>query len=512
MAFNLTPGTGRNNLKPAMTPISQFQPQMEMSNSGRQAKVVQSNANASTNTKSGRSGKRTGGKVTRNKYKSFDLPVAVAPNNRQNSASHSSLNITSSDFGFDVNGSASPTPYNDKRDQTLFRDYNQRSTLEDGDNQLNTNNVTNSLKLLEINLKDSLYFPGAYGEAWDVIRNCITRDIVSNTKSAKGAVDLIDDIVKYFSSVSSAFDLLIELEVMQAWSPSSNDYYNRSYRALAELTTTPEILEQRARLRQALIPHVLPLEWMNYIKWVRETKLENSTPESVKQRFISSNGALLMNAAFNGATPVDWKVEVDNTIQALNNLNSRIPATLLSNVNSVNLKNVKEYYTGVHNSAVFDADYNDVFNNRVIYWELPDGSKMHYPKRIGEPCYAAFSSETPISMAVAGLFRQRGGYGLPIEGPPSTVKVGGQGLGHNTFQITEEESPSTGSTHTIRGLEKWYEFVDNTTHIIDINTDGSINYAISTPKGTDVVSFVADTSNMAMAARESFTAMTLSGY
>lgn len=513
MAFNLTPGIGKTNLKPAITPISQFQPQMEMSKPGRTAKVI-SNANASTNTNSRTSGRRVGGKTgTRNKYKDLDVPATIVPNRRGGSNNSYPLKLTAGDFSQNIDGINTPVNFSDKRDQTLFRDYNQRSTYFSDDDELNSNDVTNSLKLLEINLNDSFTYPDSFAEGWDVIRNAMTRDIIGNTKSAKGALDILDDVQDYFSIVCDAFDLLIELEVMQAWSPQDKESYNRAYRAIAEATAAPEILNYRSKLRQALIPHVLPYEWMEYIKWIRETKLENPTKQSSKLRFISSAGAHLIDDLYNGNTPTDWQDRVTDTITSLNNLKAQIPAILLYNVDSVDLRNVKECYTGVHNSASFDSDFNDIFNNRVHTWQSVGGTLAQYPMISAvSKCYASFSTDTPILMALGALNRQRLGYGLPLEGKVSTAKVGGQGLANSVFQITEKFNGTTGTVHTIRGLEKWFEFSDSSTHVIDIDTAGNLQKAISTPRGYDTIAFVADSSNMNQAARESFTAMTLKGY
>jgi len=513
MAFNQLPGIGKNILKPAITPYPQFQPQMEMEQTGRAAKVI-SNANASTNASTRSSGRRTGGKSgVRNKYKDLGVPVTVAPNRRGGNNNSYPLKLTTGDFSQNIDGTNSPVNFNDRRDTTIFRDFNQRSRYFGETDEVLQNDVTNSLKLLEINLNDSFIYPDSFGEGWDVIRNAMTRDIIGNTKSAKGALDILDDVQDYFSTVCDAFDLLIELEVMQAWSPSEKESYNRSYRAIAEFTSVPEILNYRSRLRQALIPHVLPFEWMEYIKWIRETKLESPVKQSGKLRFISSAGAHLIDDLYRGNTPTDWQTRITDAVIALNNLKAQIPAILLYNVESVDLRNVKDCYTGVHNSAAFDADWNDIFNNRVHTWVKAGGQTAQYPSISStSKVYASFSTDTPILMALGALNRQHLGYGLPLEGPVTTAQLGSQGLANSVFQITETFNSSTGSTHTIRGLEKWYEFSDSSTHVIDIDGAGNLNKAISTPKGYDTIAFVADKSNMDQAARESFTAMTLKGY
>lgn len=509
-AFNVNPGIGKKNLKPAMTPISELQPQLEMANQGKQAKVIQSNANANKQTYTKPSGKRIGGKVKRdNKTKEPNKYITMVNRNKGGGSNKSDLTVTAGDFGFNIDGSSQATSYEGKRDQTLFRDYNQQSTIATSTTQtIATNSISNSLKLLDINLEQSLI--SGYNQAWTVIKNCITRDIVSNTRAAKGAMDLLNEITVYLSDVSHAFDLLIELEVMQAWSPSTNDYYDRSMRAIASGTSTPEILELRAKLRQALIPHVLPHDWMMYIKWLRETKLQNSTPESTKLRFISSVGASLIDDTFRGNTPTDWTSQVNSTISDLENLNPAIAATLINNVDCVNLKNVKDYYTGVHNSASFDPNYNDIFNNRVIVWEI-SGNVQQYPKTNGTQCYAAFHTDTPYSMALASLNRQEAGFGVPLEGKVGYVKVGGQGIAHNNFQMTETVQ-STGSVFAITGPEDWWKYHDDSAHVVDIAASGALTTGMSTPKGTDVIAFFAGTSNMDMAARESLSALTLVRY
>lgn len=510
MAFLPSIGVGTKKFQtPAMTPYPELQPQMLTPNQGRRANVITSNANASSpQTNSKPAGRRAGGRAKRD-------TTSKAPTNRYSviptrmsdkGGSKSSLNITPSDFGFDIQGANSPTPYQGKRDTTLFRDYNQKSIITKSDKVISTNAISNSIKCLNVDLKQSLQY--YFDEAWVVIKNDIARDIVSNTRAAKGAMDVLDDITGYFDKVIRAYDLLIELEVMQAWTPSSNDYYDRSFRALAVAVSTPLILEYRAKLRQALIPHVLPLDWMMYIKWLRETKLSNGTPESTKLRFNSLEGVSLIDAAFTSTPLTKWTDKVESTITALNNTNVAIPATLINNVNCVNLKNVKEYYTGVHNSAVYDPDFNDIFNNRVYMW---DTGKLvnQYPLLTGStPCYAAFHTDTPYAMALAALFRQHSQGGLPLEGSAALAKVSGETTLFNSFRISE-----TGSfAHEIKGVDNWDEYRDDSTHVVDLALDGTLVKAMSSPKGENTLAFSADYSNIAMAARESLMALTLASY
>jgi len=511
MAFIPNPGIGRNKFQqPAMTPLTELQPQFVTPNTGQRAKVIQSNANANSRTNTKPSGRRAGGKgkrntktnVPNNKY----LPIPTRMNDRD--GSKSSLNITSSDFGYDIQGATQATPYQGKRDTTLFRDYNQPSKINYDEEVISTNAISNSIKLLDINLKASLQW--GYQEAWTVILNMMTRDVISNTRAAAGAMNILSDITKYFNTVIPAYDLLIELEVIQAWSPASNDYYDRSLRALAVAASPPDILEYRAQLRQALIPHVLPHDWMMYIKWLRETKLQNTTPESTKLRFNSRYGVALINGLFKGTSIDDWTGRVNSVITDLNALNPAIPATLINNVNCVQLKNVKDYYTGVHNSATYDPDFNDIFNNRVITWEN-NGIVYQYPNlELSHPCYAAFHSDTPYSMALASLDKQRGFGGVPLEGELSRVKVDTQAVFHNSFQISESTSGIT--THTIRGIEHWDESCDDSTHVIDLQGNGTLDRGVSTPKGINTTAFVVDFSNIHMAARESLSALTLTDY
>jgi hypothetical protein len=508
MAFLPTPGIGVNKFQQntAMTPLSE-RPQQVTPNSGKRAKVI-SNANAYSNTSTKPSGQRTGGKTkTKRGTKSAPVPnrYAVIPDMKDRDDKRR-LNITLSDFGYDIQGTNQAAKYQGKRDTTLFRDYNQQSQITT-EPEIAINAITNSIKLLDIDFNQSLNFEG-FKDAWNVILNMITRDIVSNTRAASGALTILPDITNYFSTVAGAFDLLIELEVIQAWSPSSNDYYDRSFRALAVAASTPEILEFRANLRQALIPHVLPHDWMTYIKWLRETKLQNATPESTKLRFHSQHGVALINGLFTSTSIQSWTDQVAAIITELNELKVQIPAVLINNVNCVQLKNVKEYYTGVHNSAVYDPDFNDVFNNRILAWEGSAGQNQYPEMGVGDPCYAAFHSATPLSIALASLYKQRGYNGVPLEGKTSWISVDDQVIKNNTFQISE----SAGSVFRIRGRERWYESSDDSTHIIDLSTPGILIQGMSIPKGIESVSFVADYSNIHMAARESLTAMTLANF
>jgi hypothetical protein len=292
---------------------------------------------------------------------------------------------------------------------------------------------------------------------------------------------------------------------MQAWSPSSNDYYDRSLRALAVKVSTPFVLEQRSNLRQALIPHVLPHDWMMYIKWLRETKLQNSTPESTKLRFNSYYGVSLIDELFGGTSATAWSSHVEAIIEELNALKPQIPAVLINNVNCVQLKNVKDYYTGVHNNATFDPDFNDIFNNRPHTWEGPGGINQYPSTSISDTAFAAFHSATPYSMALAALNKQHSLTGVPFEGKTKLIQVSDQTIANNRFQLSENST----SQFRIRGVERWFEPSDDSTHVVDLTNTGGLEQGMSTPKGVDTVAFAADISNIRMAARESLTALTL---
>jgi hypothetical protein len=284
--FVPVPGRIAINNRPAISPqtLPQTQLQVDPIQGGNQAQIRTNNRNANVPNENTRpSGQRVGGRVNNRRVNNNNRPIPVAPimrvRNGDRRNNNSNLNVVAGDFGFNIDGSKSPNIYQGHHDLTLFRDYNKNS-VRNPDTGLNQNNYTNAIKMLTINFGESIDGTSGYFDAFNIIQNKIERSIIASTKASKGALDIItgSNVRKYLDTVIQAYDFLIELEVMQAWDPESNRYYDKTLRGLASSMSVANVLETRNQLRMALIPHVLPMQWMQYIKWLRETKLQNEVP------------------------------------------------------------------------------------------------------------------------------------------------------------------------------------------------------------------------------------------
>lgn len=523
MAFNNFPGPKRGPVKPAIGPMTnpavpQLQP--EMVNGKGQAKIMNnSNANTFSNAKTqGKpSGRRIGGKAKIQKGSKEPRPVMPIPWPGNGGGGDSSqIKLTSSDFGYNIDGSPSPNIYVDNRDQTLFRDYNVRSlvrtassTNPEQSNQFS--DITNQFKTLTINPKLSNSLPG-YLSQMTVIMDLIKRDVVSRTKAAKGAIDALSDLTAYLNTIPVAFATLVQLESLQAWNPKDNAYFDRSLRLLASKMSGTEILELRTQLRQVLIPHVLPVGWMKYIKWIYSVHLRNHCPESTKLRFVDGKFAVLIGEILNDKPIADFSNYVTDLVDQVRNLNQTIPALMLNNVTCVEFANVKEWYDGMHNSASYDAEWNNIYNNRrVLFRKAADAEgDVTWMPTADENYYICVDTTTPYSMVIAQAARQNSPKqpGLPLEGNVDVVKVEGQTDFFQRFFISEGSTGDFGFYPVI----EWVQDNTDSIHRADfseINVLGGTFSEYSMPAGINSLAVIASDANCRMAARESLSTMTL---
>jgi hypothetical protein len=411
--------------------------------------------------------------------------------------------LTSSDFGFEILGSSTPTIYTGSKDQTLFRDYNQGGTLPVVSTLKSVNTVSNSIKLLDINFAESIDISRGYKEAWFTIAGMIRKDVVINTKSSKGAIDRIDtaNLLSYHDIVSRGFDMLIQLEVLQAWNPASNDYFDSCLRQLSAKACTPELLRARTSLRQVLIPHVLPDKMLEYTRWLRETKLRNTSPESTKERFVDKNFLDLYYYLTVGVPPAPFLAKVTALIAEIYALDEILPAILINNVECTSYRNVKEAYNNVHNSAVYDPEFNNIWTNRSVVSTVgglnPDFTV--FPRYEDGNGIASFETTNPTVLALATLGQQQvpSTSGLPLEGYMQAYNCENS-TAHQCNRHFFYINGPTGDV-VLKGIDEWFEVVDDSMHVT--NGSGSAMTGISKPAGVNTAAYILGDSNIQMACR-----------
>ena len=519
MSFNTNPGIKRGIPKPAIGPQVNPMLQPELQPQGNRSKIMmKSHNNANTNSDYSpnpkTSGKRVGGKTGAKRKTDTRTTVPVPWKHGGNSERKSKLTISQSDFGYDINGSNSPNDYSDERDQTLFRDYNVRSQLKTTTESGMTNTfsqITNQIKSLTIDPKEANNSPG-YLSAMAVIFDMIRRDVVGGTRAAKGALDVLEDLPIYLNKVPIAFAVLIQIESLQAWSPSDNAYYDRCFRLLASKMSSTEILELRTQLRQVLIPHILPIGWMKYIKWIYSPHLRNQCPESTKLRFLDARLIGLTSKILNNGDITDFQSYVTSLVTDIRNLNQSIPAIILDNVSSVEFANCKDWYDDMHNSASYDSEWNNIFNNRRIVWRSntsTSGELVHYPTA-KDNYYLCLDTVRPYSMVLADASRQfgPGNPGLPLEGRVEVTQIVGNNNLWSRFCITESDT-GVFQLSPVHNISQ-----DNTDSVhraeLEFNTTAiTLTSHYSMPAGIQSLSIIASDANCQMAARESLSHMTL---
>jgi hypothetical protein len=488
----------------------QMSPQVNPSSDGVDEKSgsraeVRTRTNSKSNT-SRDQGARDGRQQDYNRRQTNRSPKLVKSRDFGKPKSKASFTLNASDFGFDILGSSTPTVYTASQDQTLFRDYNVRGSLPSLETDHSVNDVTNAFKLLDINFSESVTLARGYSDSWNEITDMIQKEVSLNTKSAKGALDRISasNLLNYLNVVSEAFDFAVQLEVLQAWNPTSNDYYDSSLRQLASLACTPELLRARTSLRAALLPHVLPEKWMTYIRWIRETKLRNICPESTKERFVSWKFAELCYQLSAGQAPTPFIAEIDTVVGRLRLLDPFTSSIILNNTDSINFVPVKNNYNHVHNSAVYDGEFNNVWTNRCVGTATSGGALNHYPSFTDGRGIGAFDSSTPSSISVATIAQQSYLSGVPLEGAMRAFHCAGtpgDECNNLYFYI------GLSGTVVMKGVDHWYESVDDSMHIVE-HGGGGVNQGISKPKGLNTSAFVLSDSNIQMAARLSLSEMT----
>lgn len=517
-------GPGKRN-NPMVSP--QVQPQFNTPNTGnRQAKLMmKSNANTTNKQQSGfndktkPSGKRVGGKTNKGKNKRGERPTPIIPfpkyGDRDN-REPSRVRVTPSDFGYDIQGSDQHTSLDDIRDDTTYRDSNQESTIINrvqGGLINRITQITNQFKILDIDVLHCFSCKGYKNAEFNII-DLIRRDITFGTTAAKGALDSLSNLPSYLFAITGGFALLVQLEIAQSWNPPGNTKSDRALSFLSSKMGRAELLEQRTRLREALLCQVLPVKWMKHIIAIYQTYLRSNIDESAKLRFVDRQILKLMSTVLVDGDISEFVAYVDIVVGDISKADKTIPSLMMNKVTSVTFGNCKDYFGEMYNAATYDSDYLSIFNNRQVVWTNGDPTapgivNQKFPVSDGDTFYMCSDSSTPFSSLVAMVYRQAASAandepGIPLEGANYTVSIDGGVSAFNRFYISENN-----------GVFKMYPvkslWTDNTDSIHRIDLSGNLTTATgwSMPSGSQQLDVVVASSNAKAAARNSLYAITL---
>jgi hypothetical protein len=520
MAFNkpfMIPG--RHN--PAIGPLQpEFATAMETTGRGK-AKInmrynENSKSNTETQTQPKRSGKRVGGKTGYKGRRDNGRPVVPFQRVNEEFTNQKQLRLKESDFSYSINGSTSPNNYVDTRDNTLFRDWNLQSKIEGDKDSLRMSNITNAIRLFDISPEYSLTRAG-YSASWNVILDMIRRDIIASTNGVEPALKKVGDITHYLHTIAQGFAMLMELEGRMSWNPTDNAHKDTTLRHVATKMSDTKALKLRTALREVLYPHILPIGWMDYIKWMYQPHLSNHQPESTKQLFMSSKFARGLLWIISENTYSFLEADVQELIDNINRetseegkpapINRLVASTLTNNVSCVKFGNVNDHFDGMFDSSTYDAEWNNIFNNRVDnYQSNSGGTAERYPKISNGEYYIATDTLNPYSMVLAGATNQASDQnlrcGLPLESDQASINVGGNDDYFNRFYINEDPR----GTFKLNAVNHCYEDTTNSVHRV-YPGDGVENY--SGPVGINVLGMYSGDSNGQMAARQSLNNLTL---
>jgi hypothetical protein len=456
-----------------------------------------------------RTGKRVGGRngmkrpTVTNKAPRNGLPIVAFPVGSDGNPATSTTDRRS-DFSYEITGQPAPTDFSGVRDNTLFKDWNRQQVIPKLGTTENTNACNSYTKILTCDFKDNIKDP-SYATEWELVYSNIIRDVIQNTNASKGAFDVLNytNLTNYIHEVARLYTYLYELEVIMGWSPSNHEDTNAPQRHLAEQVANETFLNQRTQMREVLRSAVLPLPMMKYLRWLREYKRSNAMPESPKLAFRTQVGIDLINKAYDGdATQADyWNQNIASSIAAVRLLDARIPALLSLKVDCVNFVPVKDYYGSACNMAVYDPEFNNIFNNR-LWVRGPVGSTAIFPK-VTTTSIAAFNTETPLALSLANLSTQisKDFADLPLENRdgPKTFKLPSSTVDFSHFYAAS--NAGNVQPYLLNPVKHWFESGNDSTYIVD---DATTVKGIAIPKGDTLQMFYPGVSNINMAKRMSF--------
>jgi len=477
------------------------------------------NNNVSANSKSFNKSKPTVGRApkknkgftkrnTGNKYKDV-TPFVVPPMGGGNgNKGYNPPGFDASDFGYEVYGTTQPQTIGGSQDDTLFRDWNIDSKTAIGDSldKVHANKVTNMAQAIEFGFSKPLPYSATDSE-WNVIYNTWMREVTARTNAQKGALDAFteENVREYLDACIVAYDTLIQLDVLLSWGPTDHAYFDKQIRHVtAQASSQLDVLNARIKLRDTLRSLVLPQQLMAYIRWAREYKLNNPSPESTKLVIHSTLIEQLKLEVLNPTDFTDFNKAIGKMCDAVKATNVVLPALFTNYINTCNFMDIKDMWGPVHNSAAYDENWMNVWDNiPVVLSSSPPGPTEQYLvyPQVDEMAAVAFRGSTHSNIALASAALQQVGhdFGAPFMNlgqPSSLADASGQFCGRSALLLN-----TTTNSIEPKGLDKWYQCPIQY-HQCNWDTAlGEIRFS-SFAKGLGVVEFYPNKSNIGMAQRQ----------
>jgi len=513
MAFHnpILPGGDKQNplqMSPQANPLETYQ---GGNNNGRGAKITTGFGNSERSndkndkrpagrTNKPRGGRRIGGRNGRRGNSNKRPTYTIVP---PRGGGGSNDQITNTRFRdsyptgpYEIQGGNSPTVWNGIPDTTTDRNIDVVPRVQVPSKTNVDNKLCIEVRMLNLNLGQSLSSepgpkwstarikPNPYAISFQILFDSWYAQIIDNTNAARGALVSFNKqaVLEYLDTVIYCYDLLIQLEVIQAWSPENQDFYDPVLQRLATNSSLSGVLDLRIRLRDALRRHVIPVNVSKYIRWIRENKLANPDPSSLKLSFKSIEILTLIGAGINPKfTDSDFLLRIDDVVKSCGALEQQIGHYLSTRCDNIQCIPVPHACELLHREASFHQPWLNIFQNRALsVGRYIPPAKKGEPTTIKEFRSPLVSSQSnSISIAVDrnnldGLVLSNVGnmfidapYGLPLEqswvDPPVLPGQKDKTIPYSSVWtlIVDENDTLNYEFHPVI---KWYEFNPSSTY------------------------------------------------
>jgi len=418
-------------------------------------------------------------------------------------------------LGFSVEAQDVPTTYSGGYDDTLFQDFNVNPTLpqtgKGGTNEINM--IVHTANFTKQGLTSTFTNFCDVDSEFNKIYEQMLSSVIQNSNGAAGSMNLFtkDNVIEYLFGVGFAYDMLIQLETLSAWNPKDVDQSNSTAREIALLFQNIDVLEQRNILREELSSMVLPIEMINFIRFMREYKLRTPEGTSLKSVLVSTQIQYIINLFVTNKDSdamSSLRTLVEDARTFLRRLPSGMSALILRKTDPCfGMVPINEHLSKPVNCPGYDKSYNDLVNN-LPYYGRSGEKTVHYPAEYGDDdnVQVALCETAAVSdLALASLTNQfhKGRNNFPFY---TFIDAG--------LTVTDQSTTSNRSYYyytstndlAVRFNERWYEHVGDNYHTADFTNpiDITTMNGISTPKGNAIHMVYAGRRNIGLASRRLF--------
>lgn len=393
MAFvpNLpTPGNKFKNTKPAMTPLTEVQPQFANVKGGNKAKIAQGNRDTNPTSQNKRSGYRVGGRSKTKRSNNNDKPVLPIPfygGGDGVDMSNTFIQVN----GFNVlNESGQKCELNIPKDDSLYKD-----PIHDQGRPVPAATVDNQTQF-------TIYrplFTFSDDPAWlDNVLSTWVQEVNANTNGGNAVTkDLMtgDKIYDHTQTLYQSLNYLVDLMTLQAWA-AEGAQTNLVMRKIARILTSSSILEARNTLAESLSAFILPTNLYDFVFWFNQVYKTNPKEDAVNVKMINIE---LFDSLISEDPSTSIYSDINSWVSKIRQYcDFKYTALLSKNVASTNwswLRDLKH----PSNVAHYDTNFLDIYNNVSFH-----GSGIQTPSKVNSktPLPSCFMNE-PENVSILAM-------------------------------------------------------------------------------------------------------------